>query len=86
MVKYNFVSIASKLQLKDEIKAIQHEGPFGTACVIKVDDDFVTISRPYGITSDYAGSSGVIFYTGIETYHLTRNNTEYWVYRREEAK
>lgn len=69
---------ARDFNIGDVIKA--YGGAFSTCIVINVTDDKVELFRPYGITADFVTSSGLIPYTGNETYSLFRNDDEYLVY------
>lgn len=78
---------AKDLKLADVIKCIRSEdSPFSTAIVTKVDDKQVTLFRPYGTCEDFSCTSGVICYTGVETYSIWKDETEYLVYERKDLK
>ena len=61
--------------------------PWSTCIVVKMDDDVVTIHRPYGVTADFRYTGGVIAYTGIEVYTVDLDGATDWViFERKELK
>ncbi len=73
------------LRLGDVIET--YEGmPFSTAVVIKVNENTVTLFRPYAITADFSYTGGVLAYVGIETYQIMRSESMVKVYERKELK
>ncbi len=84
--KYNFYSSVADLKHGDVVKLM--DGPFGTGIVIvkQIENGFVTMFRPYGATSDFIHTGGVICYTGIEEYKFTLTDREpLFVYQRNLA-
>ncbi len=75
---------AKDLKLRDEIRSF--DGGYGTATVKKVDDNFVTVFRPFVHSNDVETTCGVCCYVGIEEYHILRNDTEYDVYQRYDVR
>ena len=60
------------LKLGDVIRVF--EGAFGDAIIIKIDGDSITAFRPYGTTSDFSTTDGLIPYTGIENIPYSRQD------------
>lgn len=46
-------------------------GTFEVSVIIKMDEDNVTLFRPYAITSDYSHTGGVTPYMGFEEYDVS---------------
>jgi hypothetical protein len=58
---------------------------WGTAIVIKIEADAITLFRPYGITANFSCTGGgVIPYIGTETYRIHVNDLKYKVWHRKE--
>jgi hypothetical protein len=75
----------SELKLRDVVSL--GDWPFSTAVVQKVDDDAVTLFRPYVHTSDFSYTGGVITYIGTETVTLWRKDSrEVVVLERHDVK
>lgn len=73
------------LKLADTVKLF--EGPWGTGIVTQINEGLVTIMRPYGSTSDFSCTSGVIFYTGLETCtYLIQSDARLPVYYGKELR
>jgi len=65
----------NEVKLGDTLKLF--DGPWGFAIVTQITDDEIIIHRPYGATSDFSYSGGVIFYTGIEVCKYLRTDTRF---------
>lgn len=68
-VKFPLTLKRKDLRLGDVIETSPN-GPWTSAIVVKVTDDFVTFMRPYGVSSGTAcGSPAILItYTGVETF------------------
>lgn len=60
---------ASDLKLADTVQLWQEQS-WGTALVKQIKDGWITLFRPYGVTSDYSDSGGVFCYIGIEEFKV----------------
>ncbi len=72
------------LRLGDVVRLF--EGAYGTATVKQTKDGVVTLFRPYGHTSDFSYTGGVICYVGMESivYHDT-SEQDFHLYSRGEV-
>lgn len=79
--------LARDLRPGDVVRAF--EGPWGTAIVQRVEDDAVTLYRPYGTLANsvvYAGNR-VICLQGCETWRICRDDSRpLFVYQREDLQ
>lgn len=76
---------ADQLRLADTIQCF--DGPWGTGVVQSIDDQYVTVFRPYGTTADFSYSGGVIPYIGTETIKYWRETTlDFIVWDRKTLK
>lgn len=76
---------AAELRLADVVRVT--DGAWGTATVIKIEEDAVTFFRPYVQTADFSYTGGVIPYIGIETFRVGKGDTRpYRVLERKELK
>lgn len=64
----------SELRLGDTVQLMSDDGPtmrsFGCSIVKQVEDDSVTLFRPYGATANFSYTGGVICYVGIDTHKV----------------
>lgn len=67
----------TELVLGDEIRAF--EGAYGWVTVVKVDEDTVTVFRPYVHVGNFSYTGGVLHYLGSETFTLARKGPFYIV-------
>jgi hypothetical protein len=75
----------TELRLADVVKAF--DGPWGTAIVKNITKNEVTFFRPYGTTANFSMNSGVICYTGLETFsRMLSSKEKIFVYQREDLK
>lgn len=61
--------MAKDLKLADTVQLGQERG-WGTALVKQIKDGWITLFRPYGVTSDYSHSGGVSCYIGVEEFKV----------------
>lgn len=81
----------SELQLGDTVcqssDTVDAWRPWSTALVTQIKDGEVHLFRPYGTTSDFSYTGGVIPYVGIETYKVEVDSAIMWtLYERKELK
>lgn len=74
---------ACELRLADTI-TVTGDGPFTTCIVTNIKDGQVHLFRPYGTTSDFSYTGGVIPYIGIEQYSIPADDFEVTVWLRKE--
>lgn len=60
---------------------------FSTTIVIQVEEESVTLWRPYGTTADFSHTRGVIPYVGIEIYKVPKSSSvKFVLLRKSELK
>ena len=83
---------AADLQIGDTItigseNLNKPQGPWLNAIVQQIDNQEVTLFRPYGHADGFKYTGGVICYVGIETFKVRRDSpSEYFVWQRETLK
>jgi len=75
---------ASELQLGDVI-CLFPEMAFSSCVVKKIEKEKITLFRPYGVSSDFSYTGGVICYTGIEEFSIFPT-TEVFLLERKQVK
>jgi len=76
---------AKDLKLADIVRT-HADTNYGTATVSRVTDEEVFLVRPFIHTGDFEHTGGVLWYIGIEEYHIQRDNREVDVLERKELK
>jgi hypothetical protein len=64
-----------EIKLADTVKLF--DGEWGYAIVTQITDDEIILTRPYGATSDFSYTGGVIFYTGQEICRYLKSDTRF---------
>lgn len=69
-----------EMQLRDVCEMLCADGsPFGTGfttCMVtQVKEDHVELTRPFGVTSNFSYTGGVIPYVGMEKYNVYFSQT-----------
>lgn len=77
----------SELQLGDTVSSHGMDA-WSTAIVVQIKDDLVHLWRPYGTTTDFSYTGGVIPYVGIETYVVEQSDerSTWTLYNRQELR
>jgi hypothetical protein len=80
----------SQLRLRDVVRLISQDGsvgPWTTSTVTETRDGRITLTRPYGTTTDFEYGGKVIHYTGLETIVIDPSDTrlEYELLERPPA-
>ncbi len=63
------------LKLRDVVRFKDSQNSFSTMMVTQISDTSVRLIRPYGITSDFSYTGGVIPYFGFETIDIWKDST-----------
>lgn len=71
----------TELQVGDTVEVIEGGGPYATGIVSAITDDLVWFWRPYGKHAGFTcgsphGGTGVICYTGVETFCRPKTKRE----------
>lgn len=73
--------LASQMQLGDVVSMADYDSDFSTCIVKQIDEKEVTLFRPYGTTTDFEYTGGVICYIGIEEYKVFKDSMTEYVFR-----
>lgn len=78
---------AKELQLADVVRMDGQNGPFMDFIVKKINNDSVDLWRPYGTTTDFSYTGGVICYIGTEDMNVRLDSSlRFDLMRRTELK
>lgn len=74
-----FFCTTDQLMLADRVRVLGENDPFNTAIVAKITDTDVHFYRPYGTTSDFSYTGGVLCYVGIEEFCRPLSDKAVWL-------